>query len=98
MKFYSELTHACYDTEESCVTAEENYKKAVAEKKAKEKAVAEKRKTMAQDVSAAYDKYKKALQEYEELRSSFIKEYGSFRGPVDSLKFPFSIFEDFFIF
>lgn len=100
MKFYSELTHSCYDTEEGCVAAEEDYKKAVADKKEKEKATAEKRKKMAQEISVAYDEYRKALQKYEELRNAFVKQFGSYHMTItdSSMKTPFSIFEDFFTF
>lgn len=85
MKYYSEKTNKYYDSEKSCLDAEEQYNKDHAlEIKAKE----EKRHD-AQEVEAAYkhlieveqqakEMVEKANKEYEDKRNSFVKKHGSY--------------------
>lgn len=98
MKFYSELTKKFYNTTQECEKAEVEFKKSLDEEEAKKKAEQKERKEMAQEVSSAYDDYRKALQKYEELRNSFVKKFGTYHMTItdSSMKTPFSIFEDFF--
>lgn len=86
--FYSEILRKYYDTEESCLKAEEEYnEKHKAELLAKEKKTAK-----AKEVEEAYKKYI-------ELRSAFIKEYGQFHMTLTDKDLPtnsvFDIFDRF---
>lgn len=100
MKFYSETTKKFYNTADECEMAEAEFKKKMDEAEAKKKIEQEERKKMAQEISVAYDEYRKALQKYEELRNSFVKKFGTYHMTItdSSMKTPFSIFEDFFTF
>lgn len=65
--YYSELLKKYYDDKEKCLAAEDEYtKKHEAELKAKEERV-----TKAKEVEEAY-------KHYLELRSEFVKKYGSY--------------------
>lgn len=73
-KYYSDLTKKFYDveTEAEKEEAKEREKNALELKKKEERA------ERAKEIEAAYDKYVKDYKAFLELRSKFIRDYGSF--------------------
>lgn len=91
MKFYSELTNKVYDTEKSCMKAEQEYKQALEAKKREEEAkkLAEQKKqenraAAAKNVEAKREAMTKAQREYREELEKFCKEYGSYHFTTNS--------------
>ena len=117
MKFYSEKTNKLYNSKEELESGE----KELAEKEAEKAKLTEARKTRAEAIEAAYkdliDTRKAAMEEaskkikekedtYYELRSAFIKDYGSYHMTYSSTNdgdrisvsdFFDSVFDNFFI-
>lgn len=117
MKFYSEKTKKLYDSQNELESGEKEF----AEKEAEKAKLAEARKTRAEAIEAAYkdlvDTRKSAMEEatkkikekedaYYELRSAFIKDYGSYHMTYSSTNagdrisvsdFIDSVFDNFFV-
>lgn len=76
MRIVSDITGKSYDTVDACLAAEEEYNKALAERKAKEEEKAANRKAKAKEVQEAYENYHKKLKE-------FCKEYGTYHMTIN---------------
>ena len=85
MKYYSEILNKCFDSIEDCTKAEKEH----ADEMKKKDELKLKKKQRADEVTAAWNKlidvkkeYAKKIadaeNEFEELKSKFIKDYGSF--------------------
>ena len=98
MKYYSELLKSFYESEESCLKAEQEYQ-AKQKKEQEEKAkLAEERKARAKEVEEAMEALKLARKHYEEVLADFCKDYGAFHMSVnksdsDDLFGLFNLFE-----
>lgn len=75
--YKSEVLNKCFDTEEECVKAEQEYE----EKNAHIKELNEARADRAKEVTEAYKKYI-------ELRAQFIKDYGSWHATFTERDLP----------
>ena len=78
MKFYSETLNKLFDSEKECAAAEDKHAKEVAEKEAKQKALADARAARAKEVEDAYKKAIEAKQAYDKILKQFITDFGSF--------------------
>lgn len=78
MKFYSEYTQKNYNTAEECLAAEKLYKEEQAKAKVEQEKYSATRKARAAEVDSAYQTLIKAEKAYMELRTKFIKDYGSY--------------------
>ena len=99
MKFYSEKTNKCYDTEEECLSAEKNYEEKLVVEKAKKEELAATRKTRAVEIENAYKTILEARRHYNELLDKFVKDYGSYHMTIRTEDDnPFSLFDKYFKF
>lgn len=76
MLYMSKLTNEFYKTAEECQQADEKF---LAEKRA----VEERKNAKKAEVEEAYDRLRKARNEYDSLRDAFVRDYGSLRMKVD---------------
>lgn len=83
MKYYSEKTDKFYDTEEACIAAEQELK----DRDEKRKEDYDKVQNFRKAYLDAYDKYKKALNDYSDM-------YGSLTFKTE--KSPFDLFREFY--
>lgn len=97
MKYFSEILHKFFETEEECTQAESDYRsKEEAAKQEKEQKAAE-RKARAKEVEAAYAELQAAQKKFDEVLSAFVADFGSFHMTVSSPlanSFPFNKFFD----
>lgn len=93
MKFYSEKLNKMFDDDKSCLKAEEEHEKAVAEAEAKKKALADERANRAKAVEELYRKAIEAKQEYDKALREFLKDYGSFHATFKTSDPFFGIFD-----
>lgn len=91
IKFYSDVCHKSFDSQEEAEAAEKKImdrNDEEAKKKAERKADADK-------VQAAYDKVVEDCKEYNKLVNEFVKKYGSYHKTIDTpIKFG-DIFDSF---
>ena len=111
MKILSEKTGKEYASVEECLAAEEEFDKALAEKKAaEEKALAERKaqqEALAQERKSAADEVEKARQalaeankHYREVLAQFCQKYGAYHRTyrLDNAKDTLNLWNDFFDF
>lgn len=84
MKFYNEYLKRFYDTQEECVTAEQQYLAEQAEKEAKEKQKREERAVAAKRVEAAQKAMNEAQSAYRKELEEFCKKYGTYHYSTNS--------------
>lgn len=84
MKYYSEVLKKTFDTEKDCLAAEKDYNEKLEAAEKQKKELAEKRKERAKEVEEAYKEVQKAQKHYAELRTKFVKDYGSFHMTITS--------------
>lgn len=80
MRFYSDVCHKLFDSEEELQKAEKALT-AKADEEAKKKA---ERKEAADKIQEAYDKIHEDCKEYNKLVDEFVKKYGSYHKTVTS--------------
>lgn len=100
MKYFSEILHKFFESEEECVQAESDYRnKEEVAKKEKEQKTAE-RKARAKEVEAAYAEMQAAQKKFDEVLAAFVADFGSFHMTISSPfynSFPFNkLFDEFF--
>ena len=78
MKYFSEKTKKYYDSEEDCISAEEEFDKAIAEEQERKEKLTAERKARATEVEEAYKNALEARKIYQEKLNAFVKDYGSF--------------------
>lgn len=97
MRYYSDSLKKFFETEKECLKAEKDQaeKLELAEKQKKE--LAEQRKARAKEVEDAYKAVQEAQKKYSELRTRFVRDYGSFHMTFTSKDDDWnSIFEEWF--
>ena len=97
MKYYSEVLKKAYDTEKECIKAERDYEAKLAEAEKQKKELADARKARAKEVEDAYKVIVDAQKHYNELKSKFIKDYGSWHMTFSTNEdgFNWNFFDDF---
>lgn len=91
MRFYSDVCHKLFDSQEELQKAE----KALTQKNDGEAKKKAERKADADKVQAAYDKVVEDCKEYNKLVNEFVKKYGSYHKTIDTpIKFG-DIFDSF---
>lgn len=91
MRFYSDVCHKLFDSQEELQKAE----KALTQKNDEEAKKKAERKADADKVQTAYDKVVEDCKEYNKLVNEFVKKYGSYHKTIDTpIKFG-DIFDSF---
>lgn len=91
MRYYSDVCHKLFDSQEELQKAE----KALAQKNDEEAKKKAERKADADKVQTAYDKVVEDCKEYNKLVNEFVKKYGSYHKTIDTpIKFG-DIFDSF---
>lgn len=91
MRFYSDVCHKLFESQEELEKAE----KALVQKNDDEAKKKAERKADADKVQAAYDKVIEDCKEYNKLVNEFVKKYGSYHKTIDTpIKFG-DIFDSF---
>ncbi len=80
IKFYSDVCHKSFDSQEEAEAAE----KALATKNDEEAKKKAERKADADKVQAAYDKVVDDCKEYNKLVNEFVKKYGSYHKTINT--------------
>lgn len=96
MKYYSETLNKVFENEKDCLNAEKEYKAKVEAEEKRKKELADSRKTRAKEVEDAYKAVINAQKHYNELLTSFCKEYGSFHMTFSTTDDFRSLFSDLF--
>lgn len=78
MKYYSDVLKKFYNSEADCLEAEKSHKAKLEEEEKHQKELNEKRKTRAKEVEDAYKTMQEAQKRYAELRTQFVKDFGSY--------------------
>ena len=91
MRFYSDVCHKLFDSQEELEKAE----KALVQKNDEEAKKKAERKADADKVQAAYDKVIEDCKEYNKLVNEFVKKYGSYHKTINTpIKFS-DVFDSF---
>lgn len=91
MRYYSDVCHKLFDSQEELQKAE----KALTQKNDEEAKKKAERKADADKVQTAYDKVVEDCKEYNKLVNEFVKKYGSYHKTIDTpIKFG-DIFDSF---
>ena len=91
MRYYSDVCHKLFDSQEELQKAE----KALTQKNDEEAKKKAERKADADKIQAAYDKAVEDCKEYNKLVNEFVKKYGSYHKTIDTpIKFG-DIFDSF---
>lgn len=91
MRFYSDVCHKLFESQEELEKAE----KALVQKNDKEAKKKAERKADADKVQAAYDKVIEDCKEYNKLVNEFVKKYGSYHKTINTpIKFS-DVFDSF---
>lgn len=93
MKFYSEKLNKLFDTQEACAEAEKAHEKALVEAVAAKKAKADARAERAKKVEELYKAAVDAKKAYDTELKAFLKDYGSFHATLKNVDPFFSIFD-----
>lgn len=80
MRFYSDVCHKLFESQEELEKAE----KALVQKNDEEAKKKAERKADADKVQAAYDKVIEDCKEYNKLVNEFVKKYGSYHKTIDT--------------
>ena len=78
MKYFSDVTKRFYETEQACIDAEVEVKKAQEAAQAERQKKIETRKQRADEVEAARRKYLEARKTYNEVLTQFCRDYGAY--------------------
>ena len=91
MRFYSDVCHKLFESQEELEKAE----KALVQKNDEEAKKKAERKADADNVQAAYDKVVEDCKEYNKLVNEFVKKYGSYHKTINTpIKFS-DVFDSF---
>lgn len=93
MKYFSEKLNKLFDSADACAEAETTHDKEVAEKEAKQKALADARAARAKEVEDLYKDAVEAKKLYNEALRAFIKDYGSFHATFKNVDPFFSLLD-----
>ncbi len=96
VRYYSEVLHKNFDSEDECSKAEAEYQAKLDAEEARRQKLADERKSRAKEVEDAYAAIVAAQKHYHELRNSFVKDYGSFHMTFSTTDDVFDILDNFF--
>lgn len=79
MRYYSDVLHTLYDTDEELKKAEAAHDAEVAEKEAEKARVEAEKKALASEIETAKAELDAARKHYSEVVSKYVEKYGTYR-------------------
>ena len=83
MRYYSDLTHRFYETEELCKEAEVKHLKDIESKEKEKQRLLELRKVRTEELEKAHDEFLAARKKYNELLTKFCNDFGPYHSIKD---------------